>query len=311
MKRLAVTALKIAVSATLLWVLFHRIALAPVLASLARFSVEAALVVMGLAFLQILLFALRWQLVARVCGAPLPWGARLRLVFIGLFFNQTLPSSIGGDAMRVWLSSRLGVPPSRAFSSVAADRFAALIVLLGLSLATLPLFYVQVSDTLLRHGLTGALAAGAAGFILLLTGGLTMERWLQSWRVTAPFGLVIADLRRLFLLPAGLVAMLLSLTLHLMSVAVIFLIARRLGIGLTPSAALVLVPPILLVMAFPVTIAGWGLREGAMVVALAQIHVAAPDALALSILFGLLQIAVSLPGAVLWLQRHERLPHQG
>jgi uncharacterized membrane protein YbhN (UPF0104 family) len=308
MKRLAVAALKIAVSVTLLWLLFHRIALAPVLTDLGRFGAGSATLVVGLALVQILLFAARWQLVGRHCGAPLSWTANLRLIFIGLFFNQTLPSSIGGDAVRVWLAARMGVAGSSAFSSVAVDRFVALIVLLGLSLATLPLFYRLVGDPILRHSLTMVLAVGAIGFTGLLAAGPAVGHQLQAWRASAPFGAIVIALRRLFLQPAGLGITLLSLAIHLISVAIVLLIAHGLGIGLSAGAALVLVPPILLVLAIPIAIAGWGLRESAMVVALAQIHIAAPDALAISIVFGLLQIAISLPGALLWLQRHEHLP---
>jgi uncharacterized membrane protein YbhN (UPF0104 family) len=303
MKRLAVPALKIAVSVTLLWLLFHNIQPAPVIADLKRVRAGSAGLVVALGFAQIFLFAARWQRVGVICGAPLGWGASLRLIFIGLFFNQTLPSSLGGDAMRVFLSTRMGVPATRAFVSVAVDRFVALIVLLGLSLATLPLFYQLVGNPILRHSLSAVLAAGAAGFVVLLAGGSHLARGLKAWRITAPFGAVTADLRRLFLQPSGWIAIFLSLAIHLMSVTIVLLIGAGLGVTLSPGAALVLVPPILLVLIIPIAIAGWGLREGAMVVALAQIHIAAPDALAISILFGLLQILVSLPGALLWLQQ--------
>jgi uncharacterized membrane protein YbhN (UPF0104 family) len=293
MKRLAITALKIAVSAALLWFLFHRIALAPVIADLKRVRPGPAALVLALGAAQIFLFTARWQRVARICHAPLRWRAHLRLIFIGLFFNQTLPSSMGGDAVRLWLSVRMGVPAGRAFTSLAVDRFVALIVLMGLSIATLPLFYRLVGDAALRHGLSILLAVGAAGFIFLLLGGSMLAARLHAWRVTAPLG-------------ARLMIVSLSLAIHLMSVAIILLIAAGLGIGFGPDAALVLVPPILLVSVVPIAIAGWGLREGAMVVALAQVHVAAPDALAISILYGLLQILTGLPGAVLWWRQHDK-----
>ena len=306
MKRLAITALKIAVSAALLWFLFHRIALAPVIADLKRVRPGPAALVLALGLSQIFLFTARWQRVARICHAPLSWRAHLRLILIGLFFNQTLPSSMGGDAVRMWLSVRMGVPAGRAFTSLAVDRFVALIVLMGLSIATLPLFYNLVGDAALRHGLSILLAAGAAGFVFLLLGGSMLAARLHAWRITAPLGAIAMGLRKIFLHPAGLMIVLLSLAIHLMSVAIILLIAAGLGIGFGPDAALVLVPPILLVSVVPIAIAGWGLRESAMVVALAQVHIAAPDALAISILYGLLQILTGLPGAVLWWRQQDK-----
>jgi glycosyltransferase 2 family protein len=73
-------------------------------------------------------------------------------------------------------------------------------------------------------------------------------------------------------------------------------------------AALVLVLPVMLVIMIPVTLAGWGVRESALIVALGQAGIAAPAALAISIAFGLVNLAASLPGGVLWLR--SRSPRQ-
>ena len=61
-----------------------------------------------------------------------------------------------------------------------------------------------------------------------------------------------------------------------------------------------LVPPVILITVVPVSIAGWGVREGAMVVAFGFIQVPASAAFALSVLFGLTLAVSSLPGSLLW-----------
>ena len=76
----------------------------------------------------------------------------------------------------------------------------------------------------MRHGLALFLPAGAAGFILLLAGGPAVA---HRWRITAPLGAIATGLRRIFLRPAGAVIVLLSLAIHLMSVAIILLIAKK------------------------------------------------------------------------------------
>jgi hypothetical protein len=63
---------------------------------------------------------------------------------------------------------------------------------------------------------------------------------------------------------------------------------------------ILLVPPVILVTVVPISIAGWGVREGAMVVAFGFINVPASAAFAVSVLFGLTLAAASLPGALLW-----------
>ena len=56
-----------------------------------------------------------------------------------------------------------------------------------------------------------------------------------------------------------------------------------------------------LIQLFPVALAGWGVREAGVVVALAGFGVPAEPALAISLLFGLAQGAVALPGGLIWL----------
>jgi glycosyltransferase 2 family protein len=55
-----------------------------------------------------------------------------------------------------------------------------------------------------------------------------------------------------------------------------------------------------LVQAVPISIAGWGVREGFFVAAFGLTGVAAPHALAVSILFGLINLLISLPGGAVW-----------
>ena len=64
---------------------------------------------------------------------------------------------------------------------------------------------------------------------------------------------------------------------------------------------LVLIPPIVLVSTIPISIAGWGVREAAMITLLALVGVAEADAFVLSVLFGLLTFGLSLPGGIVWI----------
>jgi hypothetical protein len=81
------------------------------------------------------------------------------------------------------------------------------------------------------------------------------------------------------------------------------LIARSLDIEVDILTCVVLVPPVLLISTLPVSLAGWGVREAAMVVAMSYAHVGTADALLLSIAFGCIVMAMGLPGGILWLLR--------
>ena len=98
-----------------------------------------------------------------------------------------------------------------------------------------------------------------------------------------------------------------ALANHLLSVAKVWVAALGMAIPLGLLDSFILFPSILLLSAVPISIAGWGVREGAMVVALGFVGIAAPDALAVSLVIGLSQIALGLPGAALWLAGERRV----
>src|SRR5690606_4783819 len=72
---------------------------------------------------------------------------------------------------------------------------------------------------------------------------------------------------------------------------------------------LILVPPVMLVSMVPISIAGWGVREGAMITAFGLVGLDTADALALSIVFGVIVSLVGAPGGAIWaLTRPKRAP---
>ena len=93
-----------------------------------------------------------------------------------------------------------------------------------------------------------------------------------------------------------------------MNVVILYVIARFLSIDISFFNALILLPPVLFMSMLPISVAGWGVREGAMVVALNMINIPAHQSLALSICFGLCALAISLPGGALWFYSRTHAP---
>src|SRR5258708_5775448 len=69
--------------------------------------------------------------------------------------------------------------------------------------------------------------------------------------------------------------------------------------GFTPS--LLMIPPIMLISTIPISIAGWGVRETALILAFGYAGLPASDALIVSILFGTVMFAFGVAGGGLWL----------
>jgi len=60
-------------------------------------------------------------------------------------------------------------------------------------------------------------------------------------------------------------------------------------------------------MVVPISIAGWGVREGIMVVGFGYLGVASEASLALSILYGLSILVVALPGGIIWMFKRSHI----
>src|SRR6202035_1451759 len=104
------------------------------------------------------------------CGAPLSPRQATRYNLIGTSFNQTLPSSIGGDAMRLWLLARGGAGWRAATYSIFVDRAIGLIALAVIIVASLPWSYELIRDPDGRSAplfLDLAALASGAGFLVL------------------------------------------------------------------------------------------------------------------------------------------------
>jgi hypothetical protein len=296
-------AIKAAVTLSLIAWLLHRIDLMPLLQRVGRIDLALALAAIVLMMAQLLLTGWRWAMIARIIGTPLTRAATIRLTLIGQFFNQTLPSAIGGDAVRAWLLSRDGLSLGKAVSGVFADRMVALILLVAVVGAMLPALYARVAAPELRASVTLLVVATAAGVAALLAGGPLLSRLLQRHRLTRALAQLADDLRLVLLSPRAAAIVGIAVAVHLGVVASVWLVARALTVDVTLTDCLVLVPPIVLVTTLPISIAGWGVRESATVVAFGFVGVAPVDAVALSVVFGLVQIAIGLPGGALWVAR--------
>ena len=293
--------LKLAVSVGLLALLLRTIdmgAVAAVLGRLPATTIAAGLVLM---LIQIAVLGLRWWLVMAVIEAPIPFWKALPITFIGVFFNQVLPTSFGGDAVRIWHAYRLGINGEAAVVGVFLERISGLFGLAVLTALGAAYLGSEIDNQTLRLGLLATLPAAVAG-VLALT---ALDRLPARWRrapVLEKATRLARDSRRVFLTPAtALPLLLLSVLSHGLAAAVIYTFAEGLQLGVPFLTCVALFSAVILVTAIPISFAGWGLREGAMVALFAFAGLGAGTALALSLAFGVLFIAASLPGCAIWL----------
>lgn len=256
----------------------------------------AALVMFLLSFAH----AARWVIIIRANNGHMRFATSLKLVLVGYFFSQALPSSIGGDAMRVWEAHRGGLSLDTALNTVVMDRLTALAALLIMTAVAMPWLMDIVSEPAARYVLLLMLAAGAIGFVVLLNLSRLPESVFR-WRVVrAAIRLSQVSQKVLLKLNSATVTLVLSVGVHIGVAFVVFILADALGVDANLTSCILLMPLVMLATLAPISIAGWGVREGAMVLALGLIHVTRTDAIAVSVLFGATLLVTSLPGGMLW-----------
>ncbi len=301
LKRRLFGLLKLAVSIALLALLLRSMDMAAVTTLLGRLPPMAIAAGLVLMLVQIAVLGLRWWLVMAVIEAPIPLGKALPVTFMGAFFNQVLPTSFGGDAVRMWQAHRLGVGGEAAVIGVLLERLSGLF---GLALVTtLGAAYLgsEIDNQAIRLGLLAILPVAVAGVLVLAALDRLPARWRRvPWLEKATR--LARDSRRVFLSPAkALPLLLLSMLSHGLAAAAIYAFAEGLQLGLPFLTCMALFSAVILVTAIPISFAGWGLREGAMVTLFAFAGLSADIALALSLVFGAVYLVASLPGCALWL----------
>jgi len=308
MKTWGLLALKIALSGALIWYFIGKSDLGAVMESLRQVDAATVVAVLALFLAQMVLVAWRWSALLRLVGVGKGFSFHeiVRTVWSATFFNTTLVSSVGGDAFRLWTIVRAGNPLGKSVNSIFLDRLTALMALMILIAISLPYVMELIADEAAFLSYALLIAAFLAGFAALFHAD-RLPRQIQHWRLVRGLANLAADTRRLSLHMDNLLPVAaLSLLVHIINIFVVYVLARGLEIGISFLDCFFLVPPVILAMTLPISIAGWGVREGAMIVSLGLIGVSQESALVLSILFGLGITLAALPGGVIWLFSRNR-----
>jgi uncharacterized protein (TIRG00374 family) len=301
MRRLLTFLVKAAISVLLLYLSLRRVNLGGIGQRLDGLDLRWMTFALFILCSQMLLLALRWREIIVTCGAKLSLATTLGYNFIGQFFSQVLPSTVGGDAVRTWLLARNGAGWPTATYSVLIDRAVGVVILAVLVVAFLPWTFNIIHEPIARAALVsigfGALISAVA---FLALGVFQHLRMMERWWLTRHLAIASRVAWSLCRSVTGARVVALSFAIHLMTAIVAWCAAMAAHAAIDFVYVLFLVPPVLLIATIPVSIAGWGVRESAMVLAFSYAGLAESDGLIVSILFGVLNLAVGAIGGIAW-----------
>ena len=302
MRRAIAVLIKACVSGLLLWFAASRVDWSMLRDRLRDIDFYWSAVAFILLTLQTGILAARWREIVAQSGGAMTWSQAARYSFIGALFNQTMPSTIGGDAARIWLLGKESGTWSLAAYSVIVDRAVGLLALALFVVVCLPWTLAIVPPGMGQYLLLVISALGFGGLVgVFLFDAIVPERWSTYWFVRHPLRIARLTKKIFTTFPANFVIGALSIFIHVMTVVSVWMIARAMHAPVDFGQVVILIPPVMLVAAVPISIGGWGVREGVMVVAFSLVGLPQVDGFAISVMLGILLFLVGAIGGVLWI----------
>ncbi len=315
-----VWSIKILVSSGLLYVLLSRVDLSRLWAIARTASVAWLVVALALYFVMVFISAWRWGVLLHVQKVAVGLGPLLRSYLVATFFNNFLPSNIGGDVIRVRDTARAAGSKTRAAAVVLVDRGIGLLALVliaavGASMATTSspviaafgpgLLWLAFGIGTLAGGLV-LLRPSAVGRVLTPLKALHQE-WVEEW-----ISRLMSALARFRESPSAL-ALGFAGGIVVQVVLVLFYaaIAQAILVPIPIAHLAVLIPLSFIVQMAPVSVNGLGVREATFSFYFARLGLPLESALALSFLGAALVMLFSISGGVANLTRGQRPADSG
>ena len=225
--------------------------------------------------------------------APPALGLAIRINTVNIALNQFLPSTLGGDLYRVIIAKSFGLSLLRSTGATVADRLSAFVILIIISGPALVMTLTSLGGIVWLSQMTISLAV-----IAIL--GLCLFCWVFIHKYARTFASALAPLQS-FLGSNGLISKVVftSLTIQLVTLGVMIITAKTLGISLGFFSLFGIMAASLVASRLPISVAGWGVREGVLVGFLGAYGVAAEKAFAASVIYGLAELAAAMLALVI------------
>lgn len=244
----------------------------------------------------------RMKLIIEVQGIDLTFREALSLTFIGYFFNNFLPTSIGGDVVKAHYLSKNSRDTTGSYTSVFVDRAVGLVTMVFMAFAVLILAGVNIVDRNLAITICAITALSIVGIIFFANRKFA-KKFFALIVLVKPIETQLRNLyestdkyrRRSGLMAA---AFCISVISQLSYFTCYGILALSIGSRI-PIIDLLLKMPIVGMMSLLPSINGLGIREGSMIVLFGPL-IGKENALAISILMIMLLLITSVIGGIIY-----------
>jgi uncharacterized protein (TIRG00374 family) len=261
----------------------------------------------GIYLLATIIYTWRWQILVKGCGLQrVTWLDLFKFYLIGLFFNNFLPTSIGGDVFRIYHLVEKSGDRTAGFTSVLTERLLGIAGTLILTLLALLLLSSQLDDQRLIYIASGLLFVIITFFIVVFNDYFLKmaEQMVKPLKVLRLGERIMKffkairfyyNTRSIYLKILGT-----SIMGQILVIIMTYMLSLALGLQIPPYYLFLVVPISFLVTMLP-SINGIGFREGVFVVLLGKVGISNAEAISLSFLSILIPMIVSMSGGMLFM----------
>jgi uncharacterized protein (TIRG00374 family) len=256
--------------------------------------------------LSLVIQSIRWKILVKGYGYPIPTRLLFKYYLIGLFFNNFLPTGIGGDVLRIYNLIHESGNRTISFASVLTERILGVTSILILTIISLLIMQDSLKNDILIFIALGMLASVLLLFFIafskrmktpiesicrkltFIRAGERIQKFLEAIRFYSDSKLIFIRI------------LLLSMVSQMFLITMTYLLTIALGINVDYSYMFIVVPITFLLSMLP-SINGIGFRDGGYVVFLARIGISKAAALSLSFLTLLIPMIISISGGILFM----------
>ncbi|MBL7214167.1 MAG: flippase-like domain-containing protein [Phycisphaerae bacterium] len=323
--------IRLAIAGVACWIIYQKIDPGELAGAFERLRLSTLLLAVLVFNAGVCLIGTRWWVFMRAQDIRVPLFLAIKLIFLGQFFTNFMPSAVGGDVVRAWYVSRHTHKRLQAALGVAVDRLMGLAATFILAITSYLLFMrgqgifqvsrkgpSRISAFFDRHPVSVyqvlLIVIIFVGILFFFAGFFNLKQFFK--RIYGHFIHLFGQLKEVLFVyyhhPLVLIfGLLVTILLQSAVILSLWLVGRDLGMSAEIRFYFVFFPMVWVIGSIPVSIAGIGILEGGIILLFVQFTGAAPEAgIALALCQRLTWVIASVPGMAVHLSGSHRHKEQ-
>ncbi len=252
----------------------------------------------------------RWNILLKTQKVRISQGYLASSFLIGTFFNNLLPTSIGGDIFRtVDISNKAKISVGKSASVIVIERFSGVISAATYAVIALFLGFTTIGTTSYIIPVVAFFVVSVVFLFLLLNPAiLRLNRLVDRMKFLSKIREKLKEVYHTFqsfkkYKLALFETLLCSFGLQIAVIANYFLASKALGIELPFAAFIFIVPVVATIAMLPISIGGIGIRENSLVFLMTALGASSDKATVASLIIFLQLIFLGIIGAIVYVVR--------